>query len=281
MTMNVEVLEDSSKGGNPGRMCRIPSLVGENTFYLKYCPGSRIGRGINLSAFNQPFYEAVANSVSRKLGISVPRTSVLLDEDDSIEFLHSKFNGGRDYFASGIVVGKEGDTKSNLDLIGRLLEEDRLYFDLIKIEDILGKNQFSIGRRDNYLFFKYPGGYETGGEIVYVDLGCSLGIRVKEGRMSVKESLADQTRNSKKMRNMRKSVSSWHLITKKQDELINLGEILEGLGSMPISTINPCGEDPAEKHVPKKEMDQLRDLLTVCMYEGIKKNAGSEYLIKE
>ncbi len=278
MAMKIEVLEGRKKGSNPGRKCKFPDLKGIGECYLKYCPGSRLPKEISLNAYNQPFYEGITNHLCRELKVSVPRTFVLRDgQRRRVEFVGSSFNGGREYFVSELDQRLEGDVKKYRDLVIHLLNQDRPYLELLGVEDVLGTRE-NIGRRDNYHFFKYPGGENTGGEITYVDLGCSLGIRAKEGRIEVREGGIQESKN---MRRIRKRLGSWHVVSRDDEKIIPLEKVVDDFENIPVATINPCGIYPISEQLSSAEIDQLRDSITVIMYDWVRNNKYNDVLIRE
>jgi hypothetical protein len=274
MTFKVEVVS-GRKGSNPGGRCRIPKINSLGECYIKYCPGSRVRREVDLNAYNAPFYELVANSLAISFRLNVPKTFVLLDYKKDVEFIGEKdFNGGRCYFVSKIDKREEEDVNSeNAEEAAELLERDRLYFDLLGIEDVLTKPG-SIGRRDNYLFFKRYGH----SEIVYVDLGCCMGMRIKEGNLSLRDRTYKELR---KADSIRKEVEKYHVIGRDGERIISLEKLLEDFGGLHLISLNPIACDSLDFHIPEREIDQLRDLLVLSMYNGINKNKDSDFLVKE
>ena len=270
MGFEVEVLEDVKKGSNPGRKVSFPDIGGLGDCYLKYCPGSRVSREIDLSAHNQPFYEAITNHLCRELGLPVPKTLVLRDggkgeKDRKVKFKGSSFNGGREYFVSELVEKPEGNVAENSGLVKEILNKDRPYLELLGVEDVFTKG---IGRRDNYHFFKYPGGEDTGGEITYIDLGCSLGIRAKEGNMGVRDK---DLKSSRDLRRMKKRIDPWSIISRDGERIIPLVEIIENFEDIPIITMNPCDNSSISNYLSRGETDQIKDMLTFCIYECVQK----------
>jgi len=281
MVIKIEVLEEMQKGSNPGRKVSFPQIKSLGDCYLKYCPASRGKKYHGLSAHNQPFYEAITNHLCREIGVSVPRTFVLRDGKGSVDFVGNSFNGGREYFVSEWKNENEGNVSKNSELVKYLISQDRLYLELLGVEDVLGKKvgkRESIGKRDNYHFVKYPGGKETGGEITYIDLGCSLGIRAKEGEMEVREKIPE---NKKELKRMKKRISPWHIISRDEKKILPLEEMIERFEEIPIIELNDRKSKPIKDYLTIEEIDQLRNLFMVTMYSGIKKNKEENCLIKQ
>ena len=176
MTLEIEVLT-SSKGSNPGGKCSIginnrpPSL-----YYVKHCHSASGKHPFNPQ--NQPFFEAITFEMSRRLGLHVPETYVLLNPDRELTFKHSgdiksQLHFDKKCYFISRMIAQPAVKDNNLGLV-KLMNEERLHRDLLDVADIEG-----IG--NNYSFF------ENGDEpprVFYLDLGCSF-VHSKEGKLII------------------------------------------------------------------------------------------------
>jgi len=223
------------KGGNPGGACQVSNYSEEFSAYFKYCYGTHFSNGeaSDFNAHNQPVYEAMTFELARRLGLKVPETYVLINKKRNVNFsgwenYDGKDPSGRDfYFVSRIINHPkrvEDDPREK-----QALEADIPYLNALLISDI-------IGTRQNYAFEEN----ENGGRITYLDLGCSF-VHAKEGYLRLFHKL--RINSSKDFKRAMKKLAGKKVISAnpERDKIIDLGSLVEEIGFLPISVLNPNG----------------------------------------
>ena len=269
MSLEIEI-QGSKIGSNPGGKCLISGLGNPFQAYLKFCPrGSRFPSNIYLNAKNQPVYEAVTNELFKLFGLKVP-VYYVLTRPDMFRFITPKKSeigeNHRRYFVSKLILEKSWPTHP---ACREHMDEQSIYRDLLRVEDVEGK-------ADNFIFLDSP----EGGKLFYIDLGCSLGIRAKEGIVLVKGNVIRDLERSK-LKELRKKISSYSVRTDGGERLLNMGWLIDTLGELNIPILNPRPEHrPLTSLLEVEEIETLKRFLTVCFGEQINKYKKSDKVVR-
>lgn len=264
------------KGSNPGGKCSISrDKGGPVNVYLKYCNSSYL-RDTAFTPSNQPYYEALSLVLAQRMGLEVPRFSVLENRFEGIEFRYSdEVKGKLDpnkvcYFLSKLVeLPEEVDEKG----LALKLKDEKLYRDLLMIGDVSRKRQ-------NHALIKDS----LGQYVLYIDLGCTFVDAVGgvlSQRNEVKKLL--KTRSLKKDLKLAKDrLSKCGLITNHRREsdkdLICLDNLIEEVPEMPIPLF-PAGYKRAKAVLSSEELDEINSLLTLNMFNVIREYKDSNLLV--
>lgn len=259
-------------GSNPGGKCLVnsPRMLPFEA-YIKYCPGYHFPHSIGLNARNQPVYEAVTNSLARILGLEVADFFVLVGAEGvnfkKREGVREEFGGGRVYFVSKTLPKP---TKINDLKLYSAMEKERIYRDLLGVEDI-------EGRANNYVFYPDDGD----GRLVYLDLGCSLGIHAKEGSVTIRGKISDAIMERKTARTLTKEANRYVVDPKGSSRTLCISDLLDGFHLIGIPIL---GETPTIKRLEhllsEQEIETLKVMLVLCMTETFRKNRHSGVIVR-
>lgn len=254
----IEVLITSKpKGGNPGANARV-LVPGKEPIdvYVKYCPGSNLPKNHALVSKHQPIYEALTCAIAEQLGLEIPLVGVLENiSREKVSFNdisnpknnHFKFNEDF-YFISKLLQGKESDDQER---IKRLMAEQKIYRDLLRMHDL-------SGRRQNLYF---P---NDGSKIVYLDMGCSF-VDAIEGKLKQRMEISRLPLDKKSVRNSKKSIDKIALENARGIR-VNMGELVGSIQSI-LLHVNYADDKRVSELISKEECDYIRDLYTVAFDE--------------
>lgn len=251
------------KGGNPGGACQVSNSFERFSAYFKYCYGTHFSNGeaSEFNAHNQPVYEAMTFELARRFGLRIPETYVLINRKRNVQFsgwenYDEKDPSGRDFYFVSRIIKHPKRTDEDLKE-KQALERDAPYLDALLISDIKGRKQ-------NYAFEKN----EDGERITYLDLGCSF-VHAKEGYLRLFHKL--RIESSKDFKRAMKKLTGKKIISAnpERDKVIDLGKLVEEIGFLPISVLNPNGHlEPwnlisyeeiyeAQRHIAQGFLDAL------------------------
>ena len=249
MAIDIEVLSERI-GGNPGGKCSVRESTGAGfNGYFKFVYGPSPVPHSFFTAAHQPIYEAATFELAKWLGLSTPKTYVLLNKDKSVRFygwkeFEKKDPSGRDYyFISELLQCKLDREKGSDEKATNIIESQKDYLECLRISDIVGKRQ-------NYILC----GEESNERVVYIDLGCSFVHAV--GGMLKKPSKINFNGKREKKRVV-DTLSKNSLISSDNGRFIDLGEIEHFVDKMRVSTLNPRGRIALSELLETAEIEEI------------------------
>ncbi len=264
---NLEIkITSERKGGNPGGNCIFND--GKNKFegYFKYCIGSNIRAPSSFVPENQPFYEATTFELVRKMGLATSKYFVLLNENGNLNFVNCgsdvrEHSGRKSYFISKIQ--KEDSSLDEHAL--KKINEEKVYLNSLEVSDV-------IGRRQNYRVLP---DFSDKCKIMYIDLGCSF-VNALDGNLKLSNGFAKiNFLDKRKLKKLKKV----NVIGADNYSIVNFGELVEGLPSLVITTLNPLGKKKLKNLVSSDEISEIQMYLTESLYSSVPKFREKDLLL--
>ncbi len=271
MVINVRVVSQR-KGSNPGGRCEIFNGVVPFSAYFKYCYGTHLGRSevSSFNAHNQPIYEALTFELAKRLGLNAPNTFVLLNRERDVAFLgweayDAKDPSGRDFYFVSEIIPHPKEVETNPKEREALTSEIP-YLDALLISDI-------VGRKQNYAFEQNDNGCRR---LTYLDLGCSF-VHAKEGHLRLAHRL--KIRNAKEFKRVMKKLEGKKVISASRDKAVDLGYLVEEIGTMPIPVLNPKALLRTNNLLSLGEIEEIRKHIAQGFYDALPNFRQTGYLI--
>lgn len=264
------------KGSNPGGSCSFKSGNRLVSGYFKYCHTSR-ARKSSLKVEHQPIYEQVTLQLARSIGLKTIDSYVLSNLDRNVKFKGWKGKdtdpNNRDFYFLSVYIPKSVviaekeyrkagettvilDSKDDITKIARVFGREKAYLETILVEDVINKRQ-------NYVFHPHRG---PDGEIIYLDLGCSF-VRAIGGAISVPRGL--KRVGSREIRRMKKKLRGTYLISARDDNFVDLGNLAEQIPNLKISMLNPRKNVPLKDLLTGSEMEEVEGYVLQGMVENL------------